>query len=215
VRIRNADAGGAREGTAELFVTDPDGIMVQLQDTTYCGGAGVLGNVCPVAPEHPPQGGLLSTRDLNHVSVNVSDFRRSLEFYQGLFDLPIQSRQESTVVALRIGSGPQALSLFVSATGIAGATVGTPNIAHVCLTIEHFNPDSVLKSLAERGVKSRSNVSGPVGPLTAYVRTRMEDKGGSKEGTPELYFTDPDGITLQLQDVSYCGGSGYLGNVCL
>ena len=33
-------------------------------------------------------------------------------------------------------------------------------------------------------------------------------------GTPELYFTDPDGILIQLQDVSYWGGSGYLGEVC-
>ena len=48
-----------------------------------------------------------------------------------------------------------------------------------------------------------------------YVTMRMEDRGGAREGTPELYFTDPDGIPIQLQDVTYCGGSGYLGNVCL
>jgi hypothetical protein len=47
-----------------------------------------------------------------------------------------------------------------------------------------------------------------------YVETRHEDQGGAKEGTPELYFTDPDGILVQLQDVSYCGGSGVLGTVC-
>jgi hypothetical protein len=29
-----------------------------------------------------------------------------------------------------------------------------------------------------------------------------------------LYFTDPDGIRVQLQDVKYCGGSGFLGDVC-
>jgi hypothetical protein len=29
------------------------------------------------------------------------------------------------------------------------------------------------------------------------------------------YFTDPDGLAIQLQDVSYCGGGGYLGNTCL
>jgi len=47
------------------------------------------------------------------------------------------------------------------------------------------------------------------------VNTRMEDRGGAKGGTPELYFTDPDGIVMQLQDVSYCGGAGSLGEVCL
>ena len=30
----------------------------------------------------------------------------------------------------------------------------------------------------------------------------------------ELYFTDPDGILLQIQDMTYCGGSGKLGEVC-
>jgi hypothetical protein len=47
-----------------------------------------------------------------------------------------------------------------------------------------------------------------------YVSMRMENRGGAKEGTPELYFTDPDGLLMQLQDVSYCGGGGVLGSVC-
>ena len=29
------------------------------------------------------------------------------------------------------------------------------------------------------------------------------DRGGAPEGTPELYFTDPDGLRIQLQDVAY------------
>jgi hypothetical protein len=44
---------------------------------------------------------------------------------------------------------------------------------------------------------------------------RMPARGGAQEGTPELYFTDPDGLLLQLQDVKYCGGAGLLGEVCL
>jgi len=42
----------------------------------------------------------------------------------------------------------------------------------------------------------------------------MEDRGGAKGGTQELFFTDPDGILMQIQDVTYCGGAGYLGEVC-
>ncbi len=30
----------------------------------------------------------------------------------------------------------------------------------------------------------------------------------------EVRFGDPDGMVCQLQDVSYCGGSGPLGNRC-
>ena len=50
-------------------------------------------------------------------------------------------------------------------------------------------------------------------PLLSYVSVRMENRG-AKGGTPELYFTDPDGILMQIQDTAYCGGSGYLGGVC-
>ena len=55
---------------------------------------------------------------------------------------------------------------------------------------------------------------GPVPPLRSYVSMRMPNRGGAKDGTAELYFTDPDGILIQLQDTSYCGGGGPMGEVC-
>ena len=42
----------------------------------------------------------------------------------------------------------------------------------------------------------------------------MPNRGGAEGGTPELYLTDPDGLAIQLQDVTYCGGGGFLGDVC-
>ena len=44
-----------------------------------------------------------------------------------------------------------------------------------------------------------------------YAHAQPRRRAG---GTPELYFTDPDGLLIQLQDVTYCGGAGFLGNVC-
>ena len=36
-----------REGvTKEILVDGPDRVRIQLQDVGYCGGGGVLGNVC-------------------------------------------------------------------------------------------------------------------------------------------------------------------------
>jgi hypothetical protein len=77
-----------------------------------------------------------------------------------------------------------------------------------------FNVEKIQKALEEYGIKPRETQAGPVPPMRHYVTMRMEDRGGAKGGTPELYFTDPDGIPIQLQDVRYCGGSGYLGNIC-
>ena len=86
----------------------------------------------------------LKMRAFNHMTLSVSDPKRSLDFYQGLFGMPIQARQGATTV-LRIGSGPQ----FV-AIGAAGSN--PPSINHYCVTVEDFNVDRVLKVLADHGV---------------------------------------------------------------
>jgi hypothetical protein len=39
-------------------------------------------------------------------------------------------------------------------------------------------------------------------------------RSNQSAGTAELYFNDPDNISIQIQDVSYCGGSGRLGEIC-
>jgi catechol 2,3-dioxygenase-like lactoylglutathione lyase family enzyme len=207
VRTRGPNAGGGSQGTPELYVGDPDGISVQLQDVTYCGGAGPLGNMCK-PPEPAPTKGLLAIQDLSHFTLGVSDRERSIKFYQDLFGMPIQARQGVTTL-LAVGSKRQ----FLAIGGVNG-TQPRGNIGHGCFTMEGFNPDKVLKILSDYGVKPRGTAAGPPGPLVSYVSMRMENRGGAKEGTPELYFTDPDGILMQIQDVSYCGGSGYFGEVC-
>ena len=88
--------------------------------------------------------GRLRITSFNHVSLNVADLKRSTEFYQGLFGMPIQSRQGATSVQLRIGAGPQ----FLNLSG-AGAK---PGIDHMCVGIESFDVTRVLKVLAEHGV---------------------------------------------------------------
>ena len=84
----------------------------------------------------------------------------------------------------------------------------------MCLNLERFDTDRLTKTLESFGIKPRP-ANTPTSPLQWYISMRMENRGGAKEGTPEFYFTDPDGIVIQLQDVSYCGGGGVLGNVCI
>jgi hypothetical protein len=83
------------------------------------------------------------------------------------------------------------------------------------MTMENFRPDAVIKALESYGITPRGDSQGTPAPLVHYISVRREDRGGARDGTPELYFTDPDGLPIQLQDVSYCGGSGALGDVCL
>jgi catechol 2,3-dioxygenase-like lactoylglutathione lyase family enzyme len=207
VRVRDESVGGAPEGTPELYLGDPDGIVVQLQDTSYCGGAGVLGSSCSTEPS--PSGGRLRTRGINHFTVFVSDPERTIAFYQRVFGLP-QTKMQGAMPLFDVGSAGQILG-FVG----GGDFVAEPFIHHTCLTVDDFQHERVLELLADYGVKTREDpIGGPIEPLSAYVTMRMPDRGGAPEGTPELYFTDPDGILIQLQDPRYCGGAGYFGEAC-
>ena len=181
----------------------------------YGGGAGVLGDVLKVEPS--PKKGLIALEDLSHFTISEKDSTQSNKFYQDLFGMGFRSYQGPTAPTLAIGSGVQ----FVMFTGGGGgARAGAPpapprpaTIGHASFSMKNFNVETVQKALESVGIKPRQG-NGPAGPMQHYVSMRMENRGGAKEGTPELYFTDPDGLLMQIQDVSYCGGGGYLGNVC-
>jgi catechol 2,3-dioxygenase-like lactoylglutathione lyase family enzyme len=208
VRTRGPEDGGGKDGTPEFYFRDPDGLSIQLQDSSYCGGAGVLGNVCP-APQASPKKGLMALRNWSHCTNSVSDTARSNKFYQDLLGFKIQAYQGPTAPVMGLGAGVQFL-MFAGGGGAARQ----PGINHCCMSMDNFNPENVIKTLESYGIKPRGNAQGAPGPLVHYINLRMENRGGAKEGTPELYFTDPDGLLIQLQDTKYCGGAGPLGEIC-
>jgi catechol 2,3-dioxygenase-like lactoylglutathione lyase family enzyme len=218
---RGPEAGGAREGTPEFFFTDADGIVVQLQDPKYCGGAGPLGSV--PSPEPSPQKGLLALRDWSHVTVFGSDATRSNNFYRDVFGARVQAYQGPTAPVLGVG-GVEFL-MFAGGggrgRGAAAGTGPTGTLNHACMNMDGFKTETVIAALERHGLKARgggpgapAGPGGGAGPLVHYISVRQENRGGAKEGTPELYFTDPDGLLMQLQDTSYCGGAGLLGEIC-
>src|SRR5262245_25288337 len=84
----------------------------------------------------------LRVRGINHVALSVSDVARSVDFYQGLFGMPVISRQGATV-NLQIGAGPQFLE-------IAPAGTGKPSISHIGLAIEDFSITRVMTAAAQQ-----------------------------------------------------------------
>ena len=193
-----------REGTTINGVNfdGPDGAPLQFNPIIACGGLGFLGEVCDTAaeavrrPGDPPP---IPVRTLNHIRYHVSDLSSALAWYQRLTDMPVVAWQEPIggprtavyegrpIPVLRVGAGPQHLALVEG---------GGPEAfrLHVGLGVQGFDADAVLERLAEHGV-------------TAHLRLR----GGV---TKEVLVDAPDGVRLQLQDVSYCGGGGVLGNAC-
>jgi catechol 2,3-dioxygenase-like lactoylglutathione lyase family enzyme len=201
-----------RGDTPELFLNDPNGVRIQLQDGRYMHGSGPRGEVLSPAPGRAGRPAF-DLRTINHVTLNTTEGTKSLAFYRDVFGLTIQSRQGS-VVSMGIGSSRQSVAFNTAANG-----GGAGGINHVCFTIKSFDPAHVMGVLADSGLEP-IEVGNPslIKPLTCRVRFRQHAANGggptSPLGTPELYFTDPDNIAIQLQDVSYCGGSGWLGQIC-
>ncbi|MGD8340550.1 MAG: VOC family protein [Gammaproteobacteria bacterium] len=191
----------------ELYFADDRGLIVQLSDPAYCGGSGAAGDECG-RPE-PTPAGLIRLADLNHFTVFVNDGAEANRFYQTTFGLTVQAYQGPQSPVTGIGDGRQ----FVMYAGGRSERTTPANIHHGSLNMHDFDVDRVLATLTDYGLSARGDAR--TGPLMHYVSLRMPERGGAEGGTPEVYFTDPDGILLQLQDLSYCGGGGYLGNECL
>ena len=199
-----------RNGTPELFLPDPDGIRIQLQHAAYGHGSGPRGDV--LASSRAAAQPVFPLKTLNHVTLTVTNGMRSRDFYQRVFGLPVQTTQGAGAI-LAIGSGLD--SVVVG----AGNNAAPPGINHVCFTIDNFDPGRVMGILIDHGLQpiEYGNPS-LIKPLTCRVRLRQRANNGggptSPLGTAELYFNDPDNIPVQIQDVSYCGGSGWLGQIC-
>jgi len=165
-----------------------------LVSLTGCGSESSTGTATTAVASQT--GAPIPVRAINHMTLNVSDPAASLAWYQGLFGMPIAARQGETIV-LQVGDGPQFMA-------IGGSPSDNPRITHYCLAVDNFDDARLVQILAEHGVAA----TGQSGSLQSRVRMRGPEFGGAPGGSPELYFGDPDGIVVQLQDTSYCGGAG-------
>jgi catechol 2,3-dioxygenase-like lactoylglutathione lyase family enzyme len=126
----------------------------------------------------------LKAATLNHASLIVSDLDRSVAFYRSAFGLPVKSTQQGGV---NLAVGDAFLGIYQ-----AGANA-TPHINHFCFGLRDFDPGRTVAALEAQGLKAESR---------------------ERDGVTQVYTADPDNLRIQLQDVSFCGGLGALGNEC-
>jgi catechol 2,3-dioxygenase-like lactoylglutathione lyase family enzyme len=126
----------------------------------------------------------LQAATLNHASLIVSNLDRSVAFYQRTFGLAVKSTQQGGV---NLAIGDAFLGIY------QGGPNAMPHINHFCFGIRDFDPAATVAALEAQG-------------LPAESRTR--------DGVTQCYTADPDNLRIQLQDVSFCGGVGPLGNEC-
>lgn len=119
---------------------------------------------------------------LNHVTVYVRDVGRAQSFYQTLFGMPVRTQQAPGV---NLSCGDGFLGLYPAGNDKPG------RIDHFCLGLARFDAETTKRKLVDAGIDAA-----------------ISQRGDTKE----LYFTDPDGIDVQLQDVRYRGGVGPVGD---
>ena len=138
----------------------------------------------PASVMAQPTPAALKAATLNHASLIVGDLERSVAWYQRTFGLEVKSTQQGGV---NLAVGDAFLGIY------QGGANAMPHINHICFGLPGFDPVATVAALESQG-------------LPAESRTR--------DGVTQVYTADPDNLRIQLQDVSFCGGVGPLGNEC-
>jgi catechol 2,3-dioxygenase-like lactoylglutathione lyase family enzyme len=195
---------------SELFFADREGLIYHLMGDNYCGGNDADGGRCETL-EQSATDGMFSLIDYSHFTNFLTNRARANAFYTEAFGKSFQAYQGPGAPVIGVGDGLQFLMYVGGDEDSVPAVPG--RIDHVCFSVEDFDVDRILARLTDYGLKPRENPR-ETAPLMHWISMRMPNRGGAEGGTPELYFTDPDGLRIQLQDRSYCGGTGYLGDIC-
>jgi len=89
------------------------------------------------------------SKGIDHISIQVTDLARSIEFYQTIFGLTIINQDvENSIV--RMGRDRIIVSLHAKApTGI---------VDHYAIAIENFDRDAVTRALAAHGYEAQENL---------------------------------------------------------
>lgn len=132
-----------------VFLTDPDGIGVQVGDPRYTG-------VCDYCdrPSVPAWAGdvpLLQARAFKYLNLKVTDLAKSVAFYRTIFSLPPErplKGRPGKAVAIDIGSS------FLLLDQDPGATL---RINHFCIGVERLRPKEDAARLKAAGITVEQN----------------------------------------------------------
>ena len=124
---------------------------------------------------------------IDHVVIRVNDLQKMLDFYSTVLGCRLERGPgEALLAQLRAGDS---LIDLVDAKGSLGREGGNapdhdaPNVDHICLFVDPWDPDALLAQLNEHGVEC-----GDIAPR--YGATGMG---------PSLYLQDPEGNTIELK----------------
>jgi catechol 2,3-dioxygenase-like lactoylglutathione lyase family enzyme len=118
-----------------------------------------------------PEGRVFKATAFNHVSYQVADYRKSRDFYAGLFGMKI-TMDDGMQCQLEFGDN----SLIVR-----NRPSGTPNVDHIAYTIARWDADKSVKPAVKAELQRRG------------LQIRESTNGGTS-----FHVMDPDGFDVQM-----------------
>jgi catechol 2,3-dioxygenase-like lactoylglutathione lyase family enzyme len=123
---------------------------------------------------------------LDHISYQVSDYRKTRDFYADLMGMTV-SDDNGSQCQLHFGESILLPRNRQKQTGRPGGPAPKPTVDHIAYRIDNWDTDKVRAELEHRGLKPRldTNSGIPIGGLP-YV---------------SFHIDDPDGFNLQISGV--------------
>jgi catechol 2,3-dioxygenase-like lactoylglutathione lyase family enzyme len=130
------------------------------------------------------QGGGFRTLNLDHINYDVSDYRRTRDFYAGLLGMTVANDNGMNACELHFGD---ARGVGVrDRTMISIRTAPAVRVDHFAFKIDDWNTDRVRAELERRGLKGRLARGGAL-DTPNYV---------------SLTVQDPDGVGVQISGIA-------------
>jgi catechol 2,3-dioxygenase-like lactoylglutathione lyase family enzyme len=131
------------------------------------------------------------TMNLDHISYDVSDYRRTRDFYARLMGMTIVNDNGKDSCELHFGD---ARGVGVrDRTMMSIRTAQSARVDHLAFKIDNWDTDRVRAELERRGLKGRLARGGAL-DTTDYVSLTVED---------------PDGLGVQISGIARPGDSAY------
>ena len=109
---------------------------------------------------------------INHVSMQVTDYRKTRDFYAGLFGMKVTNDDGKSECSLTCGS---TIIIARNASGRPGAKVG---VDHIAYTLANWDTDKTVRPAVEAELKRRG------------LNIRATEGG--------FHVPDPDGFDVQM-----------------
>ena len=142
------------------------------------------------------------TLNLDHLSYQATDYRRTRDFYAGVLGMTVANDDGKANCEVQFGDargvgvrdrGMMSIHTLMAATGQAATTTPRLGVDHIAWKIDDWNTDRVRAELERRGLKPRLAPGGAI-DTPNYVSFMVQD---------------PDGVGVQISGTARPGDSQY------